>query len=186
MTDISPAPPFLAHYRFSRDDYLALVAAMKPKSYRLRIVLAVAWLSLFVLVIFLSSHDWEQFVGAMRDLATMNEVPTIFYLMIGLGLALIAFLPSLTMLRAMRLYSGYAIADRELDMELDEAGLRISGPGRETRLEWRLVQRAVTSKDYLFLAISRREALVLPARAFASPAAFAAATTYARARIAAG
>lgn len=183
MTDMSPAPRFRARYRFSREDYLALMEAMKPKSRGLRAILAVGWVLLFVLVIGLSCASWEQFVEAMADLVTMNEVPMIFYLMIGLGLVVIAFLPSLTMLRAMRLYSGYAIADREVEMELSEAGLRISGPGRETRLDWALVQRAIVRKNYLFLALSRREALVLPRRAFASPAEFVGATAYARARI---
>ena len=145
-----------------------------------------AWLSLFVLVIGLSSADWEQFVEAMADLVTMNEVPMIFYLMIGLGLVVIAFLPSLTMLRAMRLYSGYAIADREVEMELERSGIahQRARAGDAARLGAGAagVSCARTICSWRSAGVRR---WCCRARAFASPAEFVGATAYARARIAA-
>jgi hypothetical protein len=173
MTDIEPR--FVGHYRFERDDYLALTAALRRKNaWYFRIVLLIAWIAIVVLIIGLMSSDWTQFVGAMGDLVTMHEVPLMFYIVIGIVPALLLLMPQMSMLRAMRLYSSLAVADRDIEIKIDEAGLRTSSPGREARMDWSVVRAMIVTDRHLFLPVSGREAIVVPRRAFADDAQFAA------------
>jgi hypothetical protein len=61
--------------------------------------------------------------------------------------------------------------------------VRVTGPGRDARLDWPLVRKVIVSPEHLFLAISRREAIVLPRRAFASAAEFEAVTALAQRKV---
>jgi YcxB-like protein len=174
---------FAGHYTFTRDDYLAMVHALDQPQQGVRTILVTAWISLFVLVIGLMSKNWPEFLQAMRDLVTFNEVPFFIYGLLLAGFVLIALLPNLTLLRAMRLYSGLAIADQQIDVVIDEAGLTTSVPGRHGQLEWSIFRRVVVKPEHLFLTISRREALLLPRRAFATAAEFEAVTALAQRKV---
>jgi hypothetical protein len=179
MTEPAAPALFEGHYTFSRDDYLALVNVTRRSSWRLRAILVVMWLAVFVLIMGLTSESWTQFTQALHDIVTFNEVPFFVYLPLLAGLVLIAIMPSLTMLRAMRLYGGFAIADQDIAIVLDEAGVTTTGPGRQARMEWSYIKRVIVRPSHLFLAISKREAVVVPRRAFASEAEFVAVTALA-------
>jgi len=174
MTQSYPPASFSGHYQFNRGDYLALVGAMRRPSRCFRTLLVVLWLAIYVLIMGLLSQSWSQFVQAVRDLLTMHDVPFHAYVPLVVGLALIVLSPSLTKLRAGRLYGSFAIAEQHIDIALDEAGLTTSGPGRQSRMNWSLVRRMIVTPTHAFLTISRREAIVIPKRAFANDFEFAA------------
>jgi hypothetical protein len=179
MTEPAAPALFEGRYTFSRDDYLALVNVMRRSGWRLRAILVVMWLAVFVLIIGLMSESWAQFTQALHDIVTFNEVPFFVYLPLLAGLVLIALMPSLTMLRAMRLYGGFAIADRDITIVLDEASVATAWPGRHSRMEWSFIKRVIVRPGHLYLAIGKREAVVVPRRAFASDFEFAAVTALA-------
>ena len=185
MSDPTTPSAFEGHYIFTRDDYLALVQATMPQQRGARTILVIVWISFFVLVMGLMSEDWPQFVQAMRDLVTFNDVPFFVYIPLLGGLGAIILLPSVALMRAMRLYSSLATADQLIGIALDETSIVTTAPGRQFRLDWPTVKRVVVRPDHLFLTISRHEGLVVPKRAFASTAEFAAVTALAQRKLSA-
>ena len=180
---IEPAPTFTGHYQFNRADYLALTKAMSRSMWRLRLFLLLVWVAMIVGLLMLATKDWADFLVALQDLVSMHNVPPSIYVLLGLFLGLIAFAPQIRRWRAMRMYSWNAIADRELELEITEAAVRVSGPGRDARLDWPLVRKVIVVPEHLFLAISRREAIVVPRRAFATAAEFEAVTALAQRKV---
>ena len=168
MTETDLPASFTGHYTFTRDDYLAMVRTLDQPQRGVRTILVTAWISFFVLIMGLMSKNWLQFVQAMKDLVTFNEVPFFVYGVLLAGFVLIALMPNLTLLRAMRLYGGLSIADQHIDIVIDEAGLTTSVPGRHSNLEWSVFRRVVGTPKHLFLVLSRREGVVVPQRAFAN------------------
>jgi hypothetical protein len=177
MTQATPA--FTGHFQFNRADYLALTNAMSRSMGRLRLALLLVWMVMIVGMLLLATDDWADFAVAAQDLVTMHNVPVSIYGLLGLFLLLIVFAPQIRRWRAMRMYSWNAIADREIKLEITETGVRVSGPGRDARLDWLLVRKVIVSPEHLFLALSRREAIVLPRRAFAMASDFEAITALA-------
>ncbi len=171
MTEAEPAA-FTGHFQFNRADYLALINAMSRSMGRLRLGLLLAGVAMIFGLILLATDDWSDFLVAARDLVSMHNVPASIYVLLGLFVALIVFAPQIRRWRAMRMYSWNAIADRDVKLEISEAAVRVSGPGRDARLDWPLVRKVIVGPEHLFLAISRREAIVLPRRAFASASEF--------------
>ena len=180
---IEPAPIFTGHYQFSRADYLALSKAMSRSLWRLRLVLLLLWAVMIVGLLLLATKDWASFLVAAQNLVSMRNVPASIYVLLGLFLGLIAFAPQIRRWQAMRMYSWNAIADRELELEIGETGVRVMGPGRDARLDWPLVRKVIVSPEHLFLAISRREAIVVPRRAFANAMDFEAVTALAQRKV---
>ncbi|MDB5530879.1 MAG: hypothetical protein JWR51_3982 [Devosia sp.] len=168
MTETDLPASFTGHYTITRDDYLAMVRTLDQPQRGVRTILVTAWISLFVLIMGLMSKNWPQFVQAVTDLVTFNEVPFSVYGVLLAGLVLIALMPNLTLLRAMRLYRGLSIADQHVDIVIDEAGLTTSVPGRSSQLEWSVFRRVVVKPKHLFLVLSRREGMVVPQRAFSN------------------
>jgi hypothetical protein len=158
MTDPATATVFEGHYIFTRDDYLALIMG-------------------------LMSDNWAQFVRAMTELVTFNEVPFFVYVPLFGGLAAIALLPNLALLRAMRVYASLGTADQLIGVTLDEAGITTAAPTRQFRLDWSAVKRVIVRPDHLFLTMSRYESLMVPKRAFADAAEFAAVIALARRKV---
>lgn len=183
MTETDLPPSFTGHFTFRRDDYLAMVQALDQPQHGVRTILVIAWISLFVLIIGLMSDGWPQFVQAMTDLVTFNEVPVFVYAMFLVGIALIALMQNLTLLRAMRIYGSLASADQFIDIVIDETGLITSVPGRHSKLDWSVFRRVVVRPEHLFLTISRREAVLVPRRAFSNAMEFEAVKALAQRKV---
>ena len=74
----------------------------------------------------------------------------------------------------------FALANAKIMVRLDEDGIHWSGNDFAGRCAWSKVSQVVETKDRLFLFISKIEAVILPARALASDAAFQDLAAYAR------
>lgn len=82
-------------------------------------------------------------------------------------------------------YRQLASADAVITLGLADDGIHATSSVANTDLPWASIKRVVRTRAHVFLPISRREALIMPRRAFASDAAFEDATRYARERMAA-
>lgn len=178
-----PTPVFTGHYQFNRADYLALSKAMARPLWRLRLGLLLICVMMIIGLLLLATKDWADFLVVLQDLVSMRRVPAPIYVVLGLFLGLGVFAPQLRRWQAMRIYSWNAIADREVELEITEDAVRLTGPGRDARMDWPLVRKVILSPQYLFLAVSRREAIVLPRRAFTTPGEFEAITALARRKV---
>jgi hypothetical protein len=76
-------------------------------------------------------------------------------------------------LMAVWLFPRYSVANKELTLALGDDGIRSKVGEIEGRISWRSIVRIIETKDYLFLAVSRAEMLVVPKRALPSAEAFA-------------
>ena len=174
---------FVGHYTFDRGDYAALTKAMMQPAWRLRLKLFCIWLALVAGMLAVVGATGAGFGRALQDLLTLHDVPWWIYAPLGAILALYMLIPQLRWWRAMRQYSWNAIADGTVSLEIGEGGVRISGPGRDSSLAWPLVRKLLVRDNHLFLAISRREAIVVPRRAFANDFEFAAVMALARRKV---
>lgn len=76
-----------------------------------------------------------------------------------------------------------AIANKPVTITFGENGIVQSSEGVKSELAWSKMTRLVTLKGYLFLFISRVEAICIPQRALASEDVFHSLVTYAKARV---
>jgi len=88
-------------------------------------------------------------------------------------------------LTAALIYRRNAIAEREVTLEFDGAGVQGGTAGLFSRIGWSAVRRVIETPRHLFIAISRREALIVPRRAFRHDDEYRTLAGFVRARIAA-
>ena len=80
-------------------------------------------------------------------------------------------------------YRQLASAGATFTMTLAHAVVEGASAIGDTSIPWTTIKRTIRDKEHLFLPISKREALILPRRGFASDAEFDAACDYAAARV---
>lgn len=81
------------------------------------------------------------------------------------------------------IYKRTAIADKSLAIAFDDETIFWSSEGMRSEIPWYKVTRLVMLEGYLFLFISKLEALCIPQRAFASKDAFDHLVAYAKERV---
>jgi len=181
MSQTMPAKTITAHYRFSLADYLALTDAMYRRSWRRGTLIVLLWLVIVVTIMGLISDSWAQFWQALSDLVHLNGAPLYFYALVAVIPAVVVFMPQLRRLQARRIYSWNAIADLEIGLQINAIGVHTTMPGRSSQTQWSAVRGMKLTATHMFLTVSRREAIVVPRRAFASEAAFETVVSLARA-----
>jgi hypothetical protein len=77
----------------------------------------------------------------------------------------------------------YSVANKDVTLRFDHEGTHTTVGGMAGRVSWRAIARVFETKDFLLLAVSRAEMLVVPRRALASADAFADLVRYARAKV---
>ena len=86
---------------------------------------------------------------------------------------------------AAAIYRRNAAADKTMRFDINDDTITGGMPGMSTTLTWANVTRLIETPDRLFVAISRREAMILPRRAFPDAAAYTAFLAFAQGRVAA-
>jgi hypothetical protein len=61
-----------------------------------------------------------------------------------------------------------ALPAHEMEVDVSEAGLRVTDGGSARDLGWNLIAKVIETSDHVFLCLTPRAALILPLRAFAS------------------
>jgi hypothetical protein len=80
-------------------------------------------------------------------------------------------------------YRQIASADATITVALNDDAIRVSSSVADSTVPWTTVKRTICERDYLMLAISKREAFVLPRRSFESQERFDDACRYATGRL---
>lgn len=155
-------------YVFERRDFVALTKAMVRRS-----VLATVLTLFFAIII--ATH-----IFIFMALKGAESVPP-DYVKLYVNLLPLWFLPliftlfgrQLAGLLAAYVFKKNASANKEIVMELQESSILARSEGIRSEVSWTSIVRIIETDRHLFFALSKREALTLPKRAFASEAEFA-------------
>jgi hypothetical protein len=162
--------PFEVTFNMERADHVALCLAMQRKR-RFRVFAEAVGALLIVpaAVLVATAGNFSATIEALRDVATLHAPWWIYPLILAVP-ALVLQQKLLVTVRARRAYHRYAIADREMRHSFETDGLETILTNFESWISWHAIEGIIETSDHLFLAISRREALILPRRAFATDA----------------
>jgi hypothetical protein len=178
---------FTVSYVMERGDFVALTWALS------RLSVARSALRGFLVVVIACGvfiiAGGEQAVPILVSLVSLTA-PVEAYIGLALPAALLvlSIYPGRSLYlaaAAAAVYRRNAAAGQRLSFEIGEEEIVGGQPHISSRLAWPAIVRLIETPQHLFLAISRREALILPRRAFADDEAFSALAQFARTRIAA-
>lgn len=172
-------PLFHLTYVMQRDDFIALTRTMLRRTPQ-----RVALEALLLAAIIVGGY----FVGAGPNALALPNYPAEFYP--ALAAAVVLLLAVLFPMRWLQLwltarsvYRRNAAAGKTITYDIDDTTIVGGIPGVQTALNWSAVTRLIETPERLFIAISRREALIVPRRAFTDVPAYAAFIAFAKSRI---
>ena len=169
-------------FRYARADFVALTLALSRPTWRNRLVSVAIFFALMLGVMAVTAGSLEMFGRLLSELVT-GGWPLWFYVIVVAGVPFLLFGYLLSIPIAMQVYPKNAVADQEITIALDGSGISSEAPGLAAQIGWAAVEKVIETKDHLFLAISRREAVALPRRAVDGDAAFDAIRAYVCAHI---
>ncbi len=165
-------------YRFGRDDYLALLRAYRLGGPFGRIgrwgryvcfgLMVVVLANLFVL------EPWNDPVVALIASALLM-------VLVFVGAPIGEFLGERVLLQLR--FPKLSAANKDCTLVFGDDGIRTKYGDIEGRMPWRSITHMVTNKAYIYLPISRAEAVLVPKRALPSPDAVADLEHYIRSRL---
>lgn len=180
-----PPPLLRIGYRMERADYIALCRALQTKPIqRALIEIAVYFVLLLAGAFVAANFNVATFLRVLGDFASF-EAPWWFYLLLILGPVLALSHTEWVALVAALTYRRNAIADKNVSLSFDGSGVTATATNYETKVGWDAFIRLVETPTHAFLAISRREALIVPRRAFADEHDHRTLLAFIRARLAA-
>lgn len=173
-----PTPPFHVTYRFERADFVAMTHALTRTSWRWRLAATAILIAVVVIALYAMAGTIDRTWLALRAVLE-GRLPVDTYV-IFLIAVLFAWCGHLAgPLAAGLIFKRNALADQEVSITLDAAGIAGSGGGVQTRIAWASIKRLIETRRHLFFAISKREAVMLPRRAFRSEQDYQAARAFA-------
>lgn len=183
LAQTPPATEFSAAYTYILADFQALRKAKRELSPVDRVL----WRWRYVLVLGISFAvligifwDSELILEDVLSWSRLSEMLPLVLILIGL---LVMVDVVFDWVLVPWVFKRFAIADKSLVMTFGHDGITWTTEGIKGELAWTKVIRIVTFKGYLFLFISKLEALCVPRRAFASEEAFSSLVTYAKERV---
>jgi hypothetical protein len=75
-------------------------------------------------------------------------------------------------------FKNFWAANQEIALSFQPSGIEASMADTRSDVGWAVVKRIIETRTYLFLAVSKREAFVVPRRVFASDDAYQAARNF--------
>ena len=164
-------------------DYLAMSRVLGRRS---------IWAPLAILVLYYGTvaafilagveGDTAAFVEVVRQIGT-GKAPVWIYPLLLVGLLLVLLRPLYLRLLAGQVYRRHVMADRNLSYRLASGAVQGGIPDVQGRFLWSAIKRVIVTPEHAFLTLSRREALIIPRRAFATDEDFDMLLAFARARI---
>ena len=163
--------PFEVSFKMERADYVALCFAMRRRAAdRLLANAAIYLLTVALVALIVTGGNTGAIAAVLRE-AIGLRAPWWIYPIIPSGFLFAVLLqPVLLSLKAGHAYRRLVIADREICVSFETEGLQTILTNFESWISWHAIERIIETSDHLFLTISRREALILPRRAFATDA----------------
>jgi hypothetical protein len=162
-----PPPVLRIGYRMQRGDYVALCRALQPKPIRRTLIeIAIFAVMFLALLCAVSGFDWRTFQQGLGALVSLNA-PWWVYLILLFGLVLALSHSQWVALVAALNYRRHALADKDVTLSFDGNGVTATSPNLTSEIGWEAFLKLVETPTHAFLAVSRREALIVPRRAFA-------------------
>jgi hypothetical protein len=165
------------------DDFLAMSRALGRRS---------IWTPVLILVLYFGIVAGFVLAGVGGDIAAFTEVvrqistgkaPVWLYPLLLLGPLLVLLRPVYLRLLARQVYRRHVMAERNLSYRLNSDAVQGGIPEVQGRFLWSAIKRLIVTPEHAFLTLSRREALIVPRRAFATDEDFGMLLAFARARI---
>ncbi|MBB3461364.1 YcxB family protein [Rhizobium sp. BK377] len=173
---------FQITYTMTSQDYAAMTRALTRRPLPRSILTLALWLfSVWCLIVFLTD-TYDPVVMARAIFASTSSVLISAAVFVAITVFSI-FSHWFAWAIAFLYYRQIASADATVTMTMSEAVVEASSTVADTKAPWSTVKRVLRERDYLFLAISKREAFILPRRSFGPEARFDAACRYAEARV---
>ena len=169
-----------ATYTLTPGDYAAMTVALTRRSWTRRILTLAVWVVIFWFALACLTSLWNPALLA-RVLVASGGATWVGGALLFASL-LMLFGHWLSWGISFLYYRQLASAGATITIVLTDDGVDATSNVADTRLPWASVKRVIGNARHTFLAISKREALILPRRAFASDADFDAARRYAEAR----
>jgi hypothetical protein len=169
-------------YRMERHDFVALTNALTRRSIWRPILIIVVWYLAIGCFMLAAIGDSGSLQDLLMVIAT-GQAPWWFYPVLLIGPALALLRPYFLTLVAARVYPRNALADKTLRFTFNSDAIEGGMPEIQSRFLWSAIKSIVETPAYAFLLISRREALIVPRRAFATPDDYDALISFARARM---
>lgn len=149
------------HYTFQFGDFLTLARARRKfgafRGYRRYVPLMLIYLATFF---YWTADSSPSYFDAVALGVAAGGAVALFVL-----LNLVDWIIESTLYRLH--FRRFALANRKLDVHIDDSGISWSSDGLSGRTAWSAVQRAIDMKSALVLFISNIEGLVLPDRGYA-------------------
>ena len=151
-------------YIFERSDFVALTQALirEPLSQRLLKLLIAILFALHVVIVGWIAGDDTPFADQYR------KAYGAFAPLLLLPLVLVVSSGFIATLMAMLVFKRNASANQEVTLWLRQEGVVASAGGLRSEVSWPAIVRVIDTPTRVFLALSRREALVVAKRGFAS------------------
>ena len=169
-----------ATYTLTPGDYAAMTVALTRRSWTRRLLTLAIWVAIFWFALACLTALWNPALLA-RVLLASGGMYWIGGALLFAAL-LILFGHWIAWGISFLYYRQLSSAGATITIALTDEAVEATSNVADTRLPWTTVKRVIGDARHTFLAISKREALILPRRAFASDADFAAARQYAEAR----
>jgi hypothetical protein len=162
-----PPPVLRIGYRMQRGDYVALCRALQTKPMRRALIEIALFVAIFLAVLFAtSSFNTQTFVRGLGDLVTLSA-PWWVYLILFLGPVIALSHTEWVALVAALTYRRNALADKDVTLAFDGNGVTATSPNLTSQVGWEAFLKLIETPTHAFLVVSRREALIVPRRAFA-------------------
>jgi hypothetical protein len=162
-----PPPVLRIGYRMQRGDYVALCRALQTKPMRRALIEIALFVAIFLAVLFVTSgFNAQTFVRGLGDLVALSA-PWWVYLILFLGPVIALSHTEWVALVAALTYRRYAAADKDVTLSFDGHGVTATSPNLRSQIGWEAFLKLVETPTHAFLVVSRREALIVPRRAFA-------------------
>jgi hypothetical protein len=169
-------------YTFGEADQDALVRALLRPLWQFRLIMLAVWLAYVTFMVWMmkpQSPLWASLV----DFAAFHDPQWPIYAIVGSFLLIFLLLPDLRRMLGRRIYRKSLIANSVNAFEIGDDGFTFSAPHRVATIKWPLIKRIIVTEERLFLLVSKREAFVLPRRAFADAAGYAAVVALAQRKV---
>ena len=174
-------PTFQITYTMTSRDYAAMARALTRRPLARSILTLVLWLCSAWCLVFLSTDVANPLEIGRAILAIPSSLWFFAAVFVFIGVISI-FSHWFSWAVAFLYYRQLATADATVTMTMGDTEVEASSTVANTTTPWATVKRVLRERDYLFLALSKREAFILPRRGFGSQAAFDAACRYAEER----
>lgn len=166
-----PPPAASISFRFEPEDYVVLSEILARRPVRRVLVALAIYVALGAFVVLAYGAD-------------LTAIPWWVLAVLVIGPLLAVFNVAASGLIARLTYRRNPAAGETMTLTFDDQAIGVDRPTLSSRIAWSNIKQIIETRDHAILAISRREGIPVPRRAFASDTDYAALVRFAQARIA--